>query len=98
MLFGRSNAYHPHVRLVQRVGDNLKALISGSKNAFELMYHDGLLAEFYENQLSFGPAVNYARELVSQIAHRFQFMDILEIGESMNLTAQNTLGRSHQSV
>lgn len=91
MFLGRSNAYHPHVRLVQRVGENLHALLSGSKNSFELMDHDGLLAEFYANKLSFGPAVNYARELVSQIAHRFPSMDILEIGESLKAITRRTL-------
>jgi hybrid polyketide synthase/nonribosomal peptide synthetase ACE1 len=45
------------------------------------MDHDGLLTEFYSNTLSFGPALQYAQELVGQIAHRFQSLDILEIGK-----------------
>lgn len=49
-------------------------------NPFELMDYDGLLTEFYANTMSFGPALHYAQELVNQIAHRFQNMDILEIG------------------
>lgn len=52
-----------------------------SQSPFDLMDHDGLLTEFYTNKLSFGPALYYAQDLVSQIAHRFQSMDILEIGK-----------------
>lgn len=75
-----SNSYHPHVRLVQRVGENLLSAVRENRNPFDLMDHDGLLTEFYTNILSFGPALHYAQDLVSQIAHRFQSMDILEIG------------------
>lgn len=45
------------------------------------MDYDGLLTEFYTNKLSFGPALYYAQDLVAQIAHRFQSIDILEIGK-----------------
>lgn len=51
------------------------------QSPFELMDHDGLLTEFYTNKLSFGPALYYTQDLVAQIAHRFQSMDILEIGK-----------------
>lgn len=68
------------MRLVQRVGENLLSVVRGHQNSFDLMDHDGLLTEFYSNTLSFGPALQYAQELVSQIAHRFQSLDILEIG------------------
>ncbi|GAB1197712.1 hypothetical protein APSETT444_007015 [Aspergillus pseudonomiae] len=75
-----SNSYHPHVRLVQRIGQNLLSTVRSNGNPFDLMDHDGLLTEFYTNTLSFGPALHYAQELVAQIAHRYQSMDILEIG------------------
>ncbi|WQF82203.1 Putative Acyl transferase domain superfamily, Condensation domain, ancestral KRAB domain, thiolase [Colletotrichum destructivum] len=75
-----SNSYHPHVRLVQRVGENLFSVTCQGQSPFDLMDHDGLLTEFYTNKLSFGPALYYARDLVAQIAHRFQSMDVLEIG------------------
>lgn len=55
-----------------------------SQSPFELMDHDGLLTEFYTNKLSFGPALYYAQDLVSHIAHRFQSMEILEIGKQKN--------------
>ncbi|GAB1210906.1 hypothetical protein ATERTT37_000016 [Aspergillus terreus] len=75
-----ANSYHPHVRLVQRVGQHLLPTVRSNGNPFDLLDHDGLLTEFYTNTLSFGPALHYARELVAQIAHRYQSMDILEIG------------------
>lgn len=54
--------------------------VRGDENIFEIMNHDGLLTEFYERALGFEPAYHYLRELVAQIVHRYQNMDILEIG------------------
>lgn len=54
------------------------------------MDHDGLLTEFYTNKLSFGPALYYARDPVGQIAHRFQSMDVIEIGKSKKQYAKIT--------
>ncbi|KAL0941432.1 beta-ketoacyl synthase domain-containing protein [Colletotrichum truncatum] len=72
---------HPHVRLIYRIGQNLEdIIIHGTRNPFQLMDHDGLLTEFYANPRSFGPSLSYFQDLSSQIAHRYQNMDILEIG------------------
>ncbi|KPA36513.1 polyketide synthase, partial [Fusarium langsethiae] len=73
--------HHPHVRLIHRIGQNLdEIMIHGTRNAFQLMDHDGLLTEFYTNTRSFGPSLYYFQHLSSQIAHRHQNMDILEVG------------------
>ncbi|RYP45940.1 hypothetical protein DL768_007780 [Monosporascus sp. mg162] len=75
------NSNHPHVRLIQRIGQKLTdIMIYGTRNAFELMDHDGLLTDFYTNPRSFGPSLNYFQDFISQITHRYQNMDILEIG------------------
>jgi hypothetical protein len=47
------------------------------------MDHDGLLEEFYQSYLTSGPGWLYGQDLVNQICHRYQNMDILEIGKSI---------------
>ncbi|KAG5936300.1 Type I Iterative PKS [Claviceps sorghi] len=76
-----SNITHPHVAIIYRIGENLAdIIIHGIQNPFELINHDGLLSEFYADPRSIGPCLDYLEDLVSQIAHRHQHMDILEIG------------------
>lgn len=77
----RRHAYHPHVRLIQRVGEHLDDIFAEKRNAFDVMDHDGLLTEFYGDVLGFGPAYNYFQQHVAQISHRYPNMDVLEIGK-----------------
>lgn len=73
--------YHPQLRLVQRVGENLMVIMRENKNPFDILQaDDNLLTEYYTSKLSIGPILLYAQKLVSQIAHRYPTMDILEIG------------------
>lgn len=74
------NSYHPHLRMCQRVSENALSTIRDNTNPFIWMNEDGLLTEFYQSYLCSGPAWDYGKELSNQIAHRFQTMDILEIG------------------
>ena len=67
------------LRLIQRVGEGLSQVMYEGRNAFELMDHDGLLSEFY-GSVGFGPAYYYLQQALAPIMHRFQNMDILEIG------------------
>ncbi|WDK20925.1 beta-ketoacyl synthase domain-containing protein [Colletotrichum graminicola] len=69
-----------HVRLIQRVGEGLRDVFFDGRNAFELMDHDGLLSEFYGSDSGFGPAYYYMQHAIAPILHRYQKMDILEIG------------------
>jgi hybrid polyketide synthase/nonribosomal peptide synthetase ACE1 len=64
------------------VGENILSALREDKNAFEIMDHDGLLTEFYKETDSYGVAYRYFEQLVKQIGHRYQNMDILEIGRS----------------
>ncbi|XPS69105.1 hypothetical protein M3J09_001385 [Ascochyta lentis] len=72
--------YHPHLRLAKLVSDNSLLTIRENKNPFIWMNENGLLTEFYTSYLTSGPTWEYGQHLIGQIAHRFQNMDILEIG------------------
>ncbi|KXH44578.1 beta-ketoacyl synthase domain-containing protein [Colletotrichum nymphaeae SA-01] len=74
------NSYHPHVKMAKRVSENTLSTIREKSNPFLWMDHDGLLTEFYTSYLTSGPGWLYGQELVSQLCHRYQTMDILEIG------------------
>ncbi|KAF1848288.1 putative polyketide synthase [Cucurbitaria berberidis CBS 394.84] len=73
-------AYHPHIRLLQRVGENILEIVRDGGNPFDMMDHDGLLTEFYGSPKSYGNAYKYFQKLIHQISHRHQNMNILEIG------------------
>ncbi|TQN66795.1 Lovastatin nonaketide synthase mokA [Colletotrichum shisoi] len=72
--------YHPHLRLAKLVSENSLLTIRENKNPFIWMNENGLLTEFYTSYLTSGPTWEYGQHLINQIAHRFQNMDILEIG------------------
>ncbi|OQE31496.1 hypothetical protein PENSTE_c001G10122 [Penicillium steckii] len=72
--------YHPFIRLIQRVGENMIDVIRDNRNPFDLMDHDGLLTEFYGSTISYGHSYHYFQKLCAQINHRYQNMDVLEIG------------------
>lgn len=74
--------FHPFVRLIQRVGEGALSTLQNNENAFKLMDHDGLLTEFYGGTMSYGYAYRYFQKLVEQIKHRYQNLDVLEIGKS----------------
>ncbi|KAI9163194.1 Lovastatin nonaketide synthase mokA [Paramyrothecium foliicola] len=74
------NSYHPHVKMAKRVSENTLSTIREKSNPFLWMDHDGLLTEFYTSYLTSGPGWLYGQELVGQLCHRYQTMDILEIG------------------
>ncbi|KAI6343293.1 putative PKS/NRPS-like protein biosynthetic cluster [Pyricularia oryzae] len=74
------NWYHPHLRLAKLVSENCLSTIRENKNPFIWMDENGLLTEFYTSYLTSGPTWEYGQHLIEQIAHRFQNMDILEIG------------------
>ncbi|XP_044718107.1 polyketide synthase dehydratase domain-containing protein [Hirsutella rhossiliensis] len=76
----RQNASHPFVRLIQRVGEGAVETLRENKNAFDLMDHDGLLTEFYGGTVSYGHSYNYYQTMLEQINHRYQNLDVLEIG------------------
>jgi hybrid polyketide synthase/nonribosomal peptide synthetase ACE1 len=77
---GVRHVLNEHVRLIQRVGENLLEVFQENRNAFELMDHDGLLTEFYGSNSGFGPAYYYLQHCIAPFTHRYQNMDILEIG------------------
>lgn len=74
------------MRLIQRVGENLQEVFQENRNAFDLMDHDGLLTEFYGSDSGFGPAYYYLQHCIAPLTHRYQNMDILEIGTLPTLT------------
>ncbi|KAK2037200.1 beta-ketoacyl synthase domain-containing protein [Colletotrichum somersetense] len=76
----KENWYHPYVRLIKRVSENVMCTIRDNTNPFHWMNADGLLSEFYASPLSNGPCWNNGQPLICQICHRFPNMNILEIG------------------
>lgn len=66
--------------MCKRVSENALQTIRENTNPFIWMNEDGLLTEFYQSYLCSGPAWDYGKEISDQISHRFQTMDILEIG------------------
>ncbi|RAH47735.1 putative polyketide synthase [Aspergillus brunneoviolaceus CBS 621.78] len=76
----RENVAHPFVRLIQRVGEGALETLRNNENAFDLMDHDGLLTEFYGGTVSYGHSYHYYQRLLAQINHRYQNLDVLEIG------------------
>ncbi|KAI1374307.1 putative polyketide synthase [Hypoxylon crocopeplum] len=76
----RQNVSHPFVRLIQRVGEGALDTARNNKNPFDLMDHDGLLTEFYGGTVSYGHSYNYYQRILEQITHRFQNLDVLEVG------------------
>ncbi|KAJ4181992.1 hypothetical protein NW755_010680 [Fusarium falciforme] len=76
----RQNVSHPFVRLIQRVGEGALDTLRNNRNAFDLMDHDGLLTEFYGSTVSYGHSYSYYQRLLKQINHRYQNLDVLEIG------------------
>lgn len=74
-------SYHPHMRMVERVHANmLSSFRDVGSNPFGFMDDDGLLTQFYSSTTTFGPQLLYLQEIISKIAHRYQCMDILEVG------------------
>lgn len=72
--------YHPHVKMATRVSEYSLSTIRENSNPFLWMDGDGLLTEFYTSYLTSGPGWLYGQDLMNQICHRYQTMDILEIG------------------
>lgn len=71
------------MRLTQRVGEGAVETLRANRNPFDLMDHDGLLSEFYGGTVSYGHSYNYYQTMLEQINHRFQNLDVLEIGQSI---------------
>ncbi|KAI1422434.1 polyketide synthase [Xylaria sp. FL1777] len=94
-----SHSNHPHVRLIRRIGENLTDIILyGTRNPFELMDHDGLLTDFYADPHSSGPSLSYFEDLVTDITHRFQNMNILEIGAGTGGATKHVLNSKHNTI
>lgn len=68
--------------MAKRVSEYSLSTIRENTNPFLWMDGDGLLTEFYTSYLTSGPGWLYGQDLMSQICHRYQTMDILEIGRS----------------
>lgn len=66
--------------MVKRVSEHSLSTIRENTNPFLWMNEDGLLTEFYTSYLTSGPGWLYGQDLLDQICHRYQTMDILEIG------------------
>ncbi|KAI6403654.1 putative PKS/NRPS-like protein biosynthetic cluster [Pyricularia oryzae] len=91
-LLDQHNA-NANIRLVQRVGQGLEDVFFHGRNPFELMDHDGLLTEFYGSSSGFGPSYYYMQDVLAPIMHRYQNMDVLEIGAGTGGATRYILGQ-----
>lgn len=90
------HARHPFIRLLERVGENILPSLRQDLNPFEILDRDGLLTEFYGATESYGIAYRYFEDLVGQIGHRHQNMDVLEIGAGTGGATRHILGEGRQ--
>lgn len=70
------------VRLLESVGENIPSAIRDRTNILEHMMKDGMLDRFYEEGLGLHTANRWIARMVSQVAHRYPCMRMLEIGIS----------------
>lgn len=68
------------VKLMCAVGENLVAAVRGETIILQHMLKDGMLNQFYSDALGLRPCTEYLAEVVSQVAHRYPRMNILEVG------------------
>nr|OQO31268.1 hypothetical protein B0A51_01022 [Rachicladosporium sp. CCFEE 5018] len=70
----------PDTEIIRRTGEYLLAGDIDPGSFFGVLNHDGLLTTFYETNMSSKPGNSLMVDLVRQLSHRYQNMDILEIG------------------
>ncbi len=74
--------YHKHseVRLVEAVGENIVSSVRQSGSTLEHMMADGVLDMFYESAVGLDTANVWIGRMTAQIAHRYPYMRVLEVG------------------
>ncbi|KAL7934338.1 putative polyketide synthase [Trichoderma chlorosporum] len=82
----------PTIRLIQRVGETILTALREDINPFDILDRDGLLTEFYGATESYGIVYRYFADLIGQIGHRHQNMNILEIGAGTGGATRHVLG------
>ncbi|OQN98275.1 hypothetical protein B0A48_15551 [Cryoendolithus antarcticus] len=70
----------PDTEITRRTGVYLLAGDIDPGSFFRVLNHDGLLTTFYETNMSSKPGNSLMVDLVRQLSHRYQNMDILEPG------------------
>ncbi|KAL7910362.1 putative polyketide synthase [Trichoderma velutinum] len=80
------------IRLIQRVGETILLALREDINPFDILDRDGLLTEFYGATESYGVVYRYFADLIGQIVHRHQNMNILEIGAGTGGATRHVLG------
>ena len=72
------------MRLIQAVGENLPVVIRDRTNILEFMAHNGLLSKFYEEGLGLNTSNRWIGRMARQVAHRYPYMHIFEIGKRIH--------------
>ena len=78
-------AYSPYAHLVDfqllnAIGSNLPAIVTGEVSGIEIGMKDNRLATYYSDAIGMKGFPELVAKIVKQIAHRYPRMDILEIG------------------
>lgn len=66
--------------IIPTIGENLIPWARGELNFLELYRESNILEHIYKNTVGFTEFNEYLGQLVGELAHRFQQMDILELG------------------
>jgi hypothetical protein len=71
----------PDIKMLHIIGEQLPRVIRGETNILEHMRANGLLDEYYVAALGYVQFSKWLARTISQIAHRYPNMNIMEIGK-----------------
>lgn len=77
--------------ITQRIGQHVLEVIQEDINLIDIIAEDGLLGRFYEQALGLRPSYIHLGRLVSQIAHRYPNLEVLEIGAGTGSATKHVL-------
>lgn len=83
----------PDVRMLHVIGEQVPLVARGRSNILEHIRTDGLLDEYYVSALGYPQFSKWLARTITQIAHRYPKMDILEVGAGTGGATKSILGQ-----
>ena len=81
----------PDGKLLVRVAKNLVHVLRGGVDALDLLFHDGLVDEYYRAYNHENPAISQLNSYMDLLAHKYPDMKVLEIGAGTGATTDKVL-------